>query len=99
MLIKKLKNLFIIIHIMKRVLLDEYEKIINNIRNKKVEKIKFEFYKNYYFINLQIESYKLCLVNSINEDNDSVYPFEYDSDEIYTLNDFTYTSINSIYII
>ncbi len=99
MLIKKLKNLFIIIHIMKRVLLDEYENIINNIRNKKVEKIKFEFYKNYYFINLQIESYKLCLVNSINEDNDSVYPFEYDSDEIYTLNDFTYTSINSIYII
>jgi hypothetical protein len=39
---------------MKQILFDEYEKIINNIRNKKVDKIKFEFYKNYHFITLQI---------------------------------------------
>ena len=63
------------------------------LKDKKMEKIRFECYKGYYFIHCRIADYDINLTNVINSENHDVYPLHYDSTKNYTINDFEYTSI------
>ena len=77
------------------------ENLFIYLKDKRIETIKFECYKGYYFICCKIENYNITLTNTISIKKDSIFPLYYDSTKYYTINDFEYTSITinqNIYI-